>query len=177
MTRTVRTLAVTVLLLTGLAGASDAQSERISDGSCNRLFLHSARSVELTANTLTMQGASPTVLYFCDRPVRSAGQMSIQDFVASVSAGKDSFVEKPPNAAISMVDGAQMSNVVVTLNRLPRVDGDQLVYENVTILQGQLPGLNGPGTLFIDSIGRVPPVPIAGCSTDVRGGPYATRPQ
>ena len=40
---------------------------------CEALFVQNANSVSVDKNTFTMKGVGPTVIYFCDRPVRMAG--------------------------------------------------------------------------------------------------------
>ena len=83
-------LAILVIMaLAAAAGAAEPEEE-----TCNALFVHSAQDVSMDMNTLTMKGASPTVIYFCDRPVRFAGHLSVEKFLSSVSEGKDSFAEE-----------------------------------------------------------------------------------
>ena len=56
-----------ILVLAALTAAAAAGAED-SEETCNALFVHSAKSVSIDADTLTMKGISPTVIYFCDRP-------------------------------------------------------------------------------------------------------------
>jgi hypothetical protein len=80
-----------------------------------------------------------------------------------VSKGKDSFVEDPPNAAVSILSGDEVHDVVVTLSKLPTVNGDELVYSDIKIIDGELPRIAGAGSLFIDVIGRpMTPGSVAG---------------
>ena len=140
------------------AGAED------SEETCNALFVHNAKSVSIDADTLIMKGISPTVIYFCDRPQRFAGHLSVEEFLSSVSKGEDSFAEDPPNAVVSIVGGGgEFSDVVVTLMNKPTLRGDDLVYAGIQIIEGDLPKNAGPGSLFIDVIGRpMKPGSIAG---------------
>jgi hypothetical protein len=149
------------VLLAALLLASSAAAEETEE--CNALFVHNAREVLLKGDTLTMKGISPSVIFFCDRPQRFAGHLSVEEFLSSVSKGKDSFVEDPPNAVLSIADGDQFIDVVVTLVRMPAHDGDQLVYEGVKIIEGTPPKQAAPGSVFIDVIGRpMSPGSIAG---------------
>jgi hypothetical protein len=104
MTKTAAIPFVVMLATLALAGTVRAEEEAET---CNALFVHSAQGVTLDADTLTMKGVSPTVIYFCDRPVRFAGHLSVEDFLDSVSKGKDSFAEDPPNAVVSIFSGEE----------------------------------------------------------------------
>jgi len=151
MTRTAAIPFVAMLATFALVGAVGAEEEAET---CNALFVHSAQDVTMDANTLTMKGISPTVIYFCDRPVRFAGHLSVEDFLNSVSKGKDSFAEDPPNAVVSILGGEEVVDVVVTLSRKPTVNGDELVYSDIEIIEGDVPKSGGAGSVFIDVIGR-----------------------
>lgn len=159
-----RTAARTVLgCLVTLALASGAAAEEEQGETCNALFVHSARSITMDASTLTMEGVSPTVIYFCDRPIRLAGHLGVQEFLDSVSKGEDSFAADPPNAAVSIMVGDEVVDLVVTLHQRPTVDGDKMVYSGIEILDGELPQTAGAGSIFIDVIGRpMSPGSIAG---------------
>jgi hypothetical protein len=153
---------VLFLALTALALATAASSEE-ADDTCNALFVHNAESVSIQGDTLTMKGISPTVIYFCDRPQRFAGHLTVENFLSSVSKGKDSFAEDPPNAVVSIANGDEFVDVVVTLNCKPVLNGDQLVYSGIQVIEGDLPNSAGPGSIFIDVIGRpMSPGSVAG---------------
>ena len=151
-----------IAVLVVLAAAPVAGAEE-GEETCNALFVHNARSVSMQGETLTMKGASPTVLFFCDRPQRFAGHLTVAEFIESVGKGEDSFAADPPNAVVSIVQGEEFADVVVTLAKKPAVDGDTLVFEGVKIVEGDVPTSAGPGSLFIDVIGRpMSPGSIAG---------------
>ena len=134
-----------------------------SDKTCNALFVHSAQNVSLTGTTLTMKGASPSVIFFCDRPIRVAGHLSIAEFIRSVTQGEDSFAADPPNAVVSIASGDKVTDVVVVLTSRPAVQGDQLTYTDIRIIDGEASDAVGPGSVFIDIIGRpLSPGSIAG---------------
>jgi hypothetical protein len=140
------------------AGAAEPEEE-----TCNALFVHSAQDVSMDASTLTMKGASPTVIFFCDRPVRFAGHLSVEEFLSSVSKGEDSFAADPPNAVVSILSGDEIVDVVVTLSTKPTVNGDELVYSDIKVIEGELPKIAGAGSVFIDVIGRpMSPGSVAG---------------
>ena len=160
MTKSAPILFLATLLTLALPAAAGAEE---SEERCNALFVHSAKDVTVDADTLTMKGASPTVIFFCDRPVRFAGHLSVEEFLSSVSKGKDSFAEDPPNAVVSIFSGEEVVDVVVTLSKKPTVNGDELVYNDIEIIEGDVPKTGGAGSVFIDIIGRpMTPGSIAG---------------
>jgi hypothetical protein len=122
---------------------------------CKALFVHTASEVSYDGTSITMKGASPMVTFFCDRPVRFAGHLTVASFLQTVSEGDDPFSADPPNAVVSIVPGEDMPvDVVVTLNSRPSVDGDTLIYEDIAVLDGQSEPVSGAGTLFIDHFGH-----------------------
>lgn len=58
---------------------------------------------------LVLWGGKGLTTWFTDRPVRDAGVMHTDLFVASWSRGKDSFKADPPNAALVVQDSAGQS--------------------------------------------------------------------
>lgn len=80
----IQALAAAAAAVASSAAAEDAEESE----TCNALFVHSARSISLDATTLTMEGVSPSVIFFCDRPVRMAGHLSVEEFLSSVSKGR-----------------------------------------------------------------------------------------
>ena len=154
-------LILTMLVMTIIA-AMPARAETPEDV-CQALFVHNAQHVSMSGTTITMAGASPTVIYFCDRPIRMAGHLTVAEFLDSVSKGEDSFAKNPPNAVLSIIDGDEFFDVVVELAKAPRVDGDTLTFTDVRIVEGEVPTVEGMGSLFIDVIGRpLSPMSIAG---------------
>ena len=90
-------------------------------------------------NQLTLNGVSPTTLFFSDRPERVAGNMTTEAFVPFWSTGKDSFLSDPPNADISILEDGKLRQTVVVL-RDPRLEGENLVY-TARIISGDMPVL------------------------------------
>jgi hypothetical protein len=119
------------------------------------LFVQNAASVvtDKSGRVLTLQGLSPTTLYFSDRPVRLAGHYRTAEYMKFWKEGPDSFLKDPPNATLSMFQKGNddLLDVVVTL-RNPRLKANDLSYD-VTVISGKLPKAGGPATLFIDIIG------------------------
>ena len=104
-------------------------------------------------NRLTLKSANPNIIFFCDRPVRTAGHMTRDAFMDLVSEGENSFVENPPNAAISIFGRKEVVEVVVELRDRPSVSGDDFIFP-IKVLDGELPKEGGAVVMFIDPIGR-----------------------
>jgi hypothetical protein len=119
------------------------------------LFVQNAEAVvtDKSGRVLTLQGLSPTTLYFTDRPVRIAGHYRTDEYLRFWKQGPESFLKDPPNATLSTFQKGKddLLDVVVTL-RNPRLKGRDLSYD-VTVISGQLPKAAGPVSLFIDIIG------------------------
>ena len=129
---------------------------------CEALFVQNANSVSVDKNTFTMKGVGPTVIYFCDRPVRMAGHLSLKEFMDSWTQRKDNFSDNPPNAVLSVIDGDEMLDVVVELTQQPKLNGDELAY-TFKVIDGEAPKTGGASSLFIDVIGRpAAPMSVAG---------------
>jgi hypothetical protein len=153
-------LLLTFVLMTLLfiMPASGQESEK----TCEALFVQNAKNVVMDTQTLTMKGVGPTVIFFCDRPERMAGHLSLEEYLRSWTQDKDSFTEDPPNAVLSVLSGDKTVDIVVELTKKPRVNGDDMIY-GIRILQGEAPTSGGPSSLFIDIIGRpMTPVSVAG---------------
>ena len=99
-----------------------------------------------------MNGVSPATVFFSDRPDRIAGNMTTAAFIPFWSQGKDNFASNPPNADVSILEGSELTQVVVVLQD-PVLHGDNLSY-TVKILQGDMPAKGANVSVFIDIIGR-----------------------
>jgi hypothetical protein len=122
------------------------------------LLVQSSKGFTYDDGRLTVLGTSPTTTFFSDRPHRIAGHMSLEKAYAW---GHPSFAENPPNATLSNLRHGEMANVVLTL-RNTVLEGNTISWD-VDILEGELPLVGGPNTLFIDVIGRpLTPVSVAG---------------
>ena len=149
---------VIVLLLASLASPALAEDE-----ACDMLFVQDAKSMIFDGNLLTLKEANPNIIFFCDRPVRTAGHMTRDAFMKLVSEGENSFADNPPNAAVSIVNAkGEVTEAVVTLSKRPLVNGNDMVFP-IKLLDGQLPNAGQTVILFIDPIGRpMSPTSVAG---------------
>ena len=130
---------------------------------CDMLFVQDAKAMSFDGSQLILKGANPNIIFFCDRPVRTAGHMTRDAFMKLVSEGEDSFAENPPNAAVSIFGNkGDVTEVIVTLHKRPVVKGGDMVFP-VKVVEGELPSQGGSVVMFIDPIGRpLSPTSVAG---------------
>ena len=134
-----------------------------SDEICQAMFVQSAQGMSFDGARLTLEGASPDMIYFCDRPVREAGHLTWAALMELGGSGKDSFEIDAPNAAVSVFgpDGEAIQ-AVVTLTARPSMSGGRAIFP-IELLEGKLPSEGGATLLFIDPIGRpASPTSVAG---------------
>ncbi len=114
------------------------------------LIVLNARGATLAGQTLTLDGASPSAILFTSRPARGAGHISTPELLDLWKTG--SFAKDPPNATVSAFakDGSKVTDAVVVL-RSPKRDGDKVVFD-VQVLEGSLGNVDGPASVFIDTI-------------------------
>ena len=124
------------------------------DGLVELLFVQEAAGAELADGSLTLKGVKPRTLFFADRPEDIAGYLGYQDYVDMVYEGPDNFVEDPPNATLMILEGDDLIPVVMELSAKPRMDGDNMVYDSVKVINGEPPTGGKTAVLFIDTIGR-----------------------
>ena len=151
-------------MLVPLLGAAQATVAGKPKG-VQLLFVQTAKSAQIDAKgqTLTLKGLSPTTLYFSDRPARIAGHYRNEEYMRFWKSGADSFLNDPPNATLSAFEPRKddLADVVVTL-RNARLQGDQITYD-IKVINGTLPKVAAPVTLFIDIIGMPwTPLSVAG---------------
>ena len=133
------------------------------DGLVELLFVQEADSAELLDGRLTLSGVKPKTLFFADRPEDIAGYLNYQDYVDMVYEGPDNFVDDPPNATLMILDGDDLIPVVMELSSKPRMDGADMVYDSVRVIDGEAPTGGTTAVLFIDTIGRpLSPGSVAG---------------
>jgi len=149
-----------VLLMLFAAWALPAHAE---EEACDMLFVQDAKTMVFDGTQLTLKEANPNIIFFCDRPVRTAGHLTLDAFMKLVTEGENNFKENPPNAAISVFDGTKgVIEAVVGLPERPVLKGKDLVFA-VKVIEGELPAEGGPVVMFIDPIGRpLSPGSIAG---------------
>ena len=153
--KTITLTAVLVAWMGGLPGAVPAAGTPAVKQKVELLLVQNSKAVAIDKNkgTLTLKGVGATTLFFSDRPVRMAGHFNKEDYLKLWTDGKDSFDADPPNATLSVFEGGQddLLDVVVKLQN-PRYQGDDLIYD-ITLIEGQLPKVGGPSSLFIDIFG------------------------
>jgi hypothetical protein len=120
-------------------------------------------------NVLTMKNMDRTITFFCDRPVRFAGHMQLEEVQEIVRQGDKSFNDIPPNAAISILDkGGKITTSVIHLYEKPVKKGNDMHFP-AKVLLGKLPETGGASTLFIDPVGvPVTPGSVAGVKRRTR---------
>ncbi len=92
---------------------------------------------ESNTYTLTFIGVKPYTLFFLDRPKRTVGSWTMDDFIARWSQGPDSFAVDAPNAVLvthDPVDGKEYSVVVELKDPVFNAFAGTLIY-TATILQ------------------------------------------
>jgi len=147
-----------MLLLATLALPAHADEE-----ACDMLFVQDAKGMVFDGSRLTLKDANPNIIFFCDRPVRTAGHMTRDAFMKLVTEGENSFADNPPNAAVSIVSAkGEVIEVVVTLSKKPLISGNDMVFP-IKVLDGELPNSGETVIMFIDPIGRpLSPTSVAG---------------
>jgi hypothetical protein len=133
------------------------------DGLVELLFVQNAFGMKFDGSQLTLIDVDPKTLFFADRPDDIAGFLTFNDFIKLVSEGPDSFKDDPPNASFMIFGEDTIDQVVVKLTARPVVEGSNMIYPSVEVIEGQLRAEGGANTLFIDVIGRpISPTSVAG---------------
>jgi len=117
------------------------------------LIVLNAAGASLEGDTLTLEGVPPSIIVFADRPIRAAGHLLTAHLVEDWDVGNDSFAKDPPNATVSVFseDASYVKDAVVVLNS-PKLVGDSLTF-TVDVLEGDLEGVDGAASVFIDIFG------------------------
>lgn len=162
------------LLLKGLGASAvavpwllrNANAAQIGNGQqvsemAELLFVQTAHAVELKDGVLRLSFVNPATIFFSDRPERITGHEPTEDFVAEWAVGENSFASDPPNAALSILTGTELQEIILELMN-PRMEGSDLLYD-VKVLQGNEKATGDTVSLFIDPVGRpLSPISIAG---------------
>jgi hypothetical protein len=161
--------AITACIFLFATGSGLAQENDGEVYICNALFVSNAKGMAFDGKVLTMKGIDRTITYFCDRPVRFAGQMPLEEVRELVSKGDNNFGDIPPNAALSILDkGGKITTVVLHLYERPNVKENDIEYP-VKVLLGKLPETGGASTMFIDIVGvPVSPGSVSGVKRRTR---------
>lgn len=137
--------AVLVAVLALAAPQPSTAQENAAGEASEYLLVLNAKSVVTQDGALTVIG-SPAVTYFSDRPVRTAGHMTLQSFVDQWDSF--GFDADPPNAALATL-GDRQGVTVVELHHV-ELDGDKLRF-GYRVIEGDEPsGDLGPASLFVD---------------------------
>jgi hypothetical protein len=144
-----KSIFVIVVLLVIVALPAHAEDE-----ACDMLFVQDAKAMVFDGSWLTLKEANPNIIFFCDRPVRTAGHMTRDAFMKLVTEGENSFADNPPNAAVSIIGAkGEVIEAVVTLSKRPLVRGNDVVFP-LKVIDGKLPNAGETVIMFIDPIGR-----------------------
>jgi hypothetical protein len=126
------------------------------------MFVQTAQGLSSDGTTLTLNGVTPSTLYFSDRPQRVVGHMTTADFVDLWAEGDNSFEDDPPNAVLAFLEpGDEVPEDAVIVIQDPHLKNGDLCY-SIEALEGAVPAHSGPVTLFIDPFGR-PLSPVSVC--------------
>jgi hypothetical protein len=133
------------------------------DGLVELLFVQKSAGISFDGEALTLLDVDPQTLFFSDRPQDIAGFLSFEQLVKLVGEGPDSFKEDPPNATLVVFGGDTTAEVVMELSASPRLEGKDMIFPSIYIIEGDLPSTGGASALFIDTIGRpLSPGSVAG---------------
>jgi hypothetical protein len=167
-------LFIAIGALTFSACGDDGEESTPAEPAVSLLFTQSAVQGSLEPHPcdcqgmqiLELRGIAPQVVWFQDRPARGAGQMPAREFARRWAAF--GFQDDPPNAALTLLYGAEESDtVVVELLKAPRYDRRRATMTYVVRSlpddpeDGSFPGENdasvpnrfGAAALFIDTAG------------------------
>ena len=161
---------VSLLAISDMAPAQDAIKEpakkaigEVKQQVVPSLIVLNSRGANLQGQSLILTGISSSSIVFADRPIRAAGHVLTTHLLEEWATPNDSFAKDPPNATVSVLskDGSAVRDAVVVLKN-PKLDGDKLSFD-VSVLEGDLNGADGPASVFIDIIGMpLTPLSFAG---------------
>ena len=129
------------------------------------MFVQTAQGIESDGAKLTLQGITPSTLYFSDRPQRVVGHMATTDFVDLWAIGDNSFETDPPNAVLSFLEpGADVPVDAVVVLTAPNLTGDGNLTYSIDVLEGRSRRTPDPSRCSSTrSGGRCRPSPCAVC--------------
>ncbi len=110
-------------------------------------YVQQAASLQSDGQSMTLQGVSPSTIFFSDRPYRLAGQIETTAFARFWEAD-GTFAQSPPNAAVSVLGSADTQPAIVELTSAT-VSGDSIKY-GIKVLAGTLPETGKNVALFVD---------------------------
>lgn len=143
-------LILLIFTIAAIAVSVHASEEAaMKEDTVDLLFIQDAQSVEFHKDTMILKDAKPQVLYFSDRPQRIAGHLTREEAREIVA---ESFKNVPPNAVLVIFGKEKSTDIVMTLTSPPRIDGEDLVFDRIKIINGTPPQRGGANALFIDTI-------------------------
>ncbi|MEO8438754.1 MAG: hypothetical protein ABI540_00895 [Spartobacteria bacterium] len=150
---------ITIIALTGAlvfsVPASVRSEDKKNEAKIQLMFVQTADDLKTDSKTLRLVNVGPQTLYFSDRPVRIAGHITMPAYLDEWKAGEgpDNFSSDPPNATLSVYEGASHENTLAVVEiSHPVLDGKDLVYR-YKLISGKMPKAGGATALFIDWIG------------------------
>ena len=109
------------------------------------MFVQTAQGIESDGAKLTLQGITPSTLYFSDRPSAVVGRMATSDFVDLWAVGDNSFETDPPNAVLSFLEpGVDVPVDAVVVLTAPNLTADGNLSYSIEVLEGAVPAHTGP---------------------------------
>ena len=126
------------------------------------MFAQTAPRAASDGERLTLEGVTPATLFFSDRPQRVVGHLSTEDFVGLWGDGENSFAEDPPNAVVAYLEPEDDAPRTLSSTARPKAIDGSVSYA-IEVLEGSVPSVTGPVSLFIDPLGRpLSPGSVAG---------------
>ncbi len=110
------------------------------------LFAPQAEHVVFDGTHLILDGISPVVPFFVDRPLRIAGAITPEQFVEIWGLSEQSLKIGPPVATIAVVSASRAPSPIVEL-RSVSVSGRMMTFE-ARLVSGDLPEAAGPVALM-----------------------------
>jgi hypothetical protein len=98
------------------------------------LFVIHAADGYIKGDTLFLNNAGPSTLYFSDRPYRLAGHLETDMFLSAWKNGKDSFDANPPNVVISFNRNGKPVDITLEV-AAPKFNGSDITFKIIKILQ------------------------------------------
>ena len=120
------------------------------------LFVHTAKSAEMTRDKTLVMPVTRDILAFTDRPNRLHGYLNAHEFVSMWKGKGDTFRGDPPNAVLTWVTDMTIKEAqVVVANATVTDDGRSISYEVAFEAGDYLKSSMDGVSLFIE--GLIPP--------------------
>jgi hypothetical protein len=119
------------------------------------MFVQTADDLKADDKTLRLVNVGKQIVYFADRPVRTAGHIPMSTYLDewTAAAGPNNFAKDPPNATLSVYEGGNAENTLAVVEITePVIEGNDLLY-HYKLIEGTMPKSGGATALFIDWIG------------------------